>query len=335
MTFAAVPSQDGGFIGIWRRQMKITPDTRLKDIYGLNEFAGFAQYVIWGANDDITLRDLNRRSPDWIAQDMADGFQHLLDTGARFTRLYSDAERSADPALDKVMLFEFTLDKPAPFVVLCAGGAYMGVASMVEAFPSAKRFNELGYAAFVLQYRAGDDGGREKPLDDLARAVKYVLDNAERLSVIEKGYAVGGFSAGGHLAAAFGTEQLGWGKYGLPSPAAILLSYPVITMGPGGHEGSRRNFLHEKFDEPDAWKRYSPEILATEAYPPSYIWCCEKDREVTPEYNALNMEKRLRCLGVRCMCEVFPGNSHGWGRAGGTPADKWIEHAVKFWESAR
>lgn len=315
--------------------MRITPETKLRELAQIPEFKNFAKYVIWGPSDDTTLRDLNKRSPDWLVQDMADGFQHLLDTGARCIRLYNDAERTADTSLEGVMLFEFPLDKPAPFVVLCAGGAYAGVASMVEAFPSARRFNELGCAAFVLQYRAGVAGGKEKPLDDLARAVKYVLDNSERLNVLQEGYAVGGYSAGGHLAATFGTEQLGWKKYSLPSPAAMLLSYPVITMGPDGHELSRKLYLQEKFDEPDAWKSYSPDLLATPVYPPSYIWHCENDWEVTPEYNAVRMEKSLRAAAVKCIRESFPGKSHGWGRAGGTSADLWIDHAIEFWKSCR
>jgi hypothetical protein len=53
---------------------------------------------------------------------------------------------------------------------------------MVEAFPSARRLNELGYSALVLHYRAGAYAGREKPLDDLACAVRYILNNAQNLA---------------------------------------------------------------------------------------------------------------------------------------------------------
>lgn len=106
-------------------------------------------------------------------------------------------------------------------------------------------------------------------------------------------------------------------------------------MGPDGHELSRRMYLRELFDMSDAWKEYSPELLATPAYPPAYIWHCENDWEVAPEYNALRMEAALRAVGVPCVREVFSGKSHGWGRAGGTAAEHWIENATKLWDKAR
>ena len=43
-------------------------------------------------------------------------------------------------------------------------------------------------------------------------------------------YSLWGSSAGGHLVASFGTDSMGYKKYNLPKPGAIILSYPVISM---------------------------------------------------------------------------------------------------------
>ncbi len=42
-------------------------------------------------------------------------------------------------------------------------------------------------------------------------------------------------------------------------------------------------------------------MLAT----PAYIWHCENDWEVAPEYNALRMVAALITVGVPCVREAF------------------------------
>lgn len=123
--------------------MKITQDTLLKDLFSIKAFTGFRDILFFIGYNGGAIRDLNRHAPYWLTGDIADSFQYLLDTGARYTRLYDENERRADTALKKAILFEFSLEGPAPSAVLRAGGAYASVASMVEAFPSARRFNAL------------------------------------------------------------------------------------------------------------------------------------------------------------------------------------------------
>lgn len=133
--------------------------------------------------------------------------------------------------------------KKHPFAVICPGGGYSMVCSFVEGMPFAKRLNEMGYSAFVVYYRTKDRARFPGPQDDLARAVKEILHRAEEWNLDTRGYSVWGASAGGHLAASFGTESMGYRKYGLPKPAALVLTYPVITMSDLTHPGTRANLL--------------------------------------------------------------------------------------------
>lgn len=114
------------------------------------------------------------------------------------------------------------------------------------------------------------------PMEDLARALGDILNRAEELNLETDGYSIWGSSAGGHLAASFGTEAMGYAKYGLPKPGALVLCYPVVTMGEKTHLGSRNNLLGEA-PEADMIALASVERQITPAYPPTFVWCGDAD----------------------------------------------------------
>ena len=299
----------------------ITTKTRVSEIRALPQFVDCLDYVIgMPRGADMALEDFQKFAPDWLIGGIADGLNFMLENKFGFEEL--DAPGTC--------LFDFSIDDTSPFVLLCAGGAYMGVASFVEAFPTAAALRERGVSCYVMQYRTGPAGGREKPLEDVACALKRIFARGG-----ERPYVICGYSAGGHLAAAFGTEALGWKQYDLPRPQAVWLSYPVITMGADAHPESRDNFLLELRDDPEARARWSIEKQVTASYPPTYIWHCEADAAVDPQYNAIPMEEALRSCGVPVERHGFPGESHDWGRAAGTPAEVWVQEALDFWYNHR
>ncbi len=111
--------------------------------------------------------------------------------------------------------------------------------SITEGFPIAKYANELGFNVVVVNYRVSVDCLLNKSLDDLANTIKYMFENTEEFNIIKDDYLVVGFSAGGHLVSTYGTKHIGYESYNLKKPAALILSYPVITMGDLTHEGPR------------------------------------------------------------------------------------------------
>ena len=133
-----------------------------------------------------------------------------------------------------------------PFALICPGGGYRFVMSCIEGEPYARALNEKGYTAFVLRYRTRKKGRFPAPQQDIARGVREILENAEKYEVQKEGYSVWGSSAGGHLAAGFGTKEYGYLHFGLPKPGVLILCYPVITMGKQTHPGSADNLLGKK-----------------------------------------------------------------------------------------
>lgn len=222
--------------------------------------------------------------------------------------------------------------KKHPFAILCPGGGYHMVCNFIEGKPIAQKLNEMGISAFILYYSVKKKARFPAPMDDLARAVKEVLDRADEYKVDTAHYSVWGGSAGGHLAASFGTDNIGYRKYALPKPGALILSYPVITMMDSlTHQGSR-DWLLGKGASQQQKEQLSIERHITKAYPPTYVWCGNAD-DVVPVENTRMLASALEHAGVPFQCDIFPGAGHGIGPGTGTSAEGWIEKAVNFWYS--
>lgn len=221
----------------------------------------------------------------------------------------------------------------APFALLCPGGGYACVMSSIEGIPYAKALNEQGYTAFVLRYRVRQKGRFPAPMLDIARAVQHIADNAEKYHVQMEGYSVWGSSAGGHLAGCFGTKTLGYEKYHLPRPSALVLCYPVVTMGEATHAGSCMNLLGE---QPSAKlvERTSLERQITSSYPPTYLWNSAEDAEVAPT-NSQMLDDALCAANVHHQYHCYDTGKHGCGLAQGTPCEGWFAEALAFWDACR
>lgn len=267
--------------------------------------------------------------PGWNGTNIASGFERLYTLCSKghkvFYPLYTAEECRQNPALSKAAMFHFPGKPGAPFVMVAPGGGYEMVCSMFEGFPLANTLNQMGYHTFVVNYRVSRDALAPNPQDDLAAAVRYVLDHADDLGVSPDGYAVAGFSAGGHLAGSFGTKSRGWQHYGLPCPAVLFLGYPVITMGEHTHQDSRKNLLGSHWTQEDVQK-WSLELQADGDMPPVYLWQYDADKVVSINNSKL-LYARLKECGVPCEYEVFHGTLHGCGK----DAEGWLNRAVAFW----
>ena len=223
--------------------------------------------------------------------------------------------------------------KKHPFALICPGGGYEMVCSFVEGAPYAKRLNALGYSAFVLYYRCGEKAHYSAPQDDLAKALRDILGRAEELNIEAKGYSVWGSSAGGHLAATFGTEALGYAHYKLPKPATLVLTYPVVTMEDYTHEGSRKNLLGGSPSRKEI-DLFSVEKQINADYPPTFLWCGGADRTVDPK-NSRQLAQVLQQNGVPFLFKEYPGVDHGVGLGTGRVCEPWFDNAVEFWRGQR
>lgn len=218
--------------------------------------------------------------------------------------------------------------KTHPFAVICPGGAYHMVCSYVEGVPFAKALNRRGYHAFVVYYRTDEKARYPHPQQDLQRAFKEILAHAEEWRLETEGWSLWGSSAGGHLAASFCAEE-----GDTPKPAALVLIYPVVTMGEHTHVQSRENLLGKEPD-PQMIERLSVEKHISSGFPPTFLWNGNADTLVDP-INSRMLETALERAGIPHLAEEYEGIEHGAGLALGTNAEPWFEHAVAFWEQQR
>ncbi|MBQ9968783.1 MAG: alpha/beta hydrolase [Oscillospiraceae bacterium] len=275
--------------------------------------------------DGLTIGQIADIDPNWNDPSMLEGMQVFAQYAVK-PGFYHDVYKGTDLE-GETALMAMPVPNARRFVVICAGGGYGSCCTMVEAFPLVKPLLEAGISAFVFHYRVGAAAHYPNPMDDLAAAVKYIFKNFD----VSEDYGVMGFSAGGHLAATFGTESIGWKKYGLPRPSVMFLGYPVISLvAEYCHGGSRKNLLQEDDGNEALIERYSVDKQATETYPPTFLWQCKGDKSV-PIASTQLMDKKLTELGVKHIYEVFDAVGHSWGLGTGTLAEGWLDRAIKFW----
>jgi acetyl esterase/lipase len=207
-------------------------------------------------------------------------------------------------------------------VIVCPGGAYSRLAPH-EGEPVAQWLNSIGIKAFVLKYRLGPNGYHHPAmLQDAQRAVRYVRAHAADYGIDPHRIGILGFSAGGHVASSAGTHVAGADPASSDPlervssrPDLMVLIYPVITMGPLGHAGSRENLLGKNPPQ-NLIDLMSNEEQVTKDTPPAFLVHGENDKTV-PVENSLMFAEALRRAGVGFELHVFeksPGHGFGLGQ---------------------
>ena len=197
-------------------------------------------------------------------------------------------------------------------LVLCPGGGYE-YCSIREGAPVARAFARHGIETFVLDYDCANAPLGTRPLHALSAAVAWVRQHAAQYGVDENRIAVGGFSAGAHLA---GTLAAVWNRpdwfgadtdLALHRPYAAVLCYPVVTAGEYAHRGS---FVQLAGADEHRQQAFSLETLVDADMPPVFLWHTLKDGSV-PVENTLLLEAALRRAGVSHELHLFPHGVHG------------------------
>ncbi len=227
-------------------------------------------------------------------------------------------------------------------IVVCPGGGYGGLAAH-EGPDYALYLRKHGVAAFVLKYRLGSHGYRHpRMLEDAQRAIRLVRSRAAEWKIDARRVGIMGSSAGGHLASTAVTH-FDAGKADATDPIERessrpdlgILCYPVISMGPLTHGGSKKNLLG---DNPDAAlvELLSNEKQVTKETPPCFLWHTQEDQAVKVE-NSLEFAAALQRSGVAYDLHVYQKGRHGIGLADKAPftnAHPWAKDLV-FWLKAQ
>lgn len=194
--------------------------------------------------------------------------------------------------------------KTRPALIVCPGGGYDHL-SPREGEAPAMAFFAAGYNVFILQYSLGERAKDCLPLQQLAGTMAHVRAHADQWHIRPDCIAAMGFSAGGHLVSTLGAR---WQELSEETrPDALILCYPVITMGAFTHPGTRKLVTGG-----DSGKRewFSNEKHITSSFPPSFIWGTVDDASV-PMENSLLLVSALRRAGVPFEYHLFAHGAHG------------------------
>ena len=310
------------------------------EIASLPVFANF-EYLIGEENPAMapmvnaaTIESVCQMIPVWDSASLTEGIEYLYERAQEkqiLFDIYDEDGKTPENAATGIACFTVPGDEKVPYVVILAGGSYRHCCKIQEGFPVAKRLNEMGIAAFVVQYRTGKVFEFDGAMEDVAQGIRFIRENADELNVNPDDYAVMGYSAGGHIAALWGTNHLGFKAHDLPAPGALLLGYPVVTLEPLSHYKEKLTDIAVKDWSPEAMSYCSVMEHADADYPRTFVFAFEDDNTVPKPASGKVLCDYLDKAGIENVCQLFPGELHGTGLSDHTIAKGWLNDAVDFW----
>ncbi len=206
-----------------------------------------------------------------------------------------------------------------PAILILPGGGY-SMCSNREAEPIAMQILSMGYNAFVLRYSLKEASIFPQPLNDVDEAMELIVKNAEEWQTDPDKIAVCGFSAGGHLAAAFGTM-------GKIRPAGMILGYPCIT----DDICNKYKVLYNNNNLP------LPIDHIDDKTPPAFIFAASDDT-IVPVCSSLEFANALSKNKTPFELHIYSSGGHGFSTADYVTIDNieelncssWLCH-VKTW----
>ncbi|KAI0053255.1 alpha/beta-hydrolase [Auriscalpium vulgare] len=189
---------------------------------------------------------------------------------------------------------------------------------------------ELQVVTVNVEYRSAPEHTFPSPWDDGFAAVKWVASNAASISVsLDKGFIIGGMSAGGNLAATIAHLARDDPFFSDKPLTGSYLAIPAIVHGDAYPEKFKDQLLsmEQNKDAPNinrdfvrfCWDtvkaspedpKMSPLLYPSHAgLPPTYFQICGLD---ILRDEGLLYERELRDVGNRTKLDVYPGLPHGF-----------------------
>jgi acetyl esterase/lipase len=234
---------------------------------------------------------------------------------------------SPNQVLD-IYLPEQPSDKPLPLMIWIHGGAWMAGS---QANPPVLFLVNKGFAVASIQYRFSSQARWPAQAHDCKAAVRFLRANAAKYNFDPDRFAVGGDSAGGHLAAFVGTSGDVKDIEGeLGNPGASSRVHAVVDwFGPtdltlmAQQSGPRSMIQHDSPNSPESVLLGGPvqerKELASTANPLTYI---DKDDppflimhgdndQLVPLGQSEILAEALKKAGVDATFKTLPGAGHG------------------------
>lgn len=274
----------------------------------IKEFSKFILPLELGYNPSSKLKDIDYLLPyhsNIKVKTTLNSINYIINESEKgekiFYKIYSDKEINLDKSKENTGIFFFKGNKNAPFAIISAGGGFLYVGSIHEGFPYAIELNKMGYNAFVLQYRVGD--GR-KAIQDLARAILYIIENKDLFEIDINNYSLWGSSAGARMVAAIGSREfISLERKNYLKPNTLVMLYTGLTT----------------FSLND---------------PPTFMVVGEKDNIANPKV-VENRANEMKKANLKVEFHKYKNVGHGFGLGIDTSAENWIGSAEKFWREQR
>lgn len=201
-------------------------------------------------------------------------------------------------------------------VIVFPGGGYRMLTLGREGFEVAEWLSDLGYTAFVLQYRVPHN--REAALQDAQRAVRLVRSLQDRWSIDPGKIGLLGFSAGGSLSARLSTRY------------DEALYSPVDTQDAVSARPDFTALIYPAYLDEGPGATLSPELILDQSTPPMFLYVSADDRFCR---SSLVMGRALLDNKTSFELHVMPEGGHGYGMRSGNPAAEAWPKLCEVWLS--
>ncbi len=226
-----------------------------------------------------------------------------------------------------IYLPEKPSDKPLPLMIWIHGGAWMAGS---QANPPVLYLVKKGFAVASIQYRFSKDAIWPAQSYDCKAAIRFLRANAAKYNFDPDRFAVGGDSAGGHLAAFIGTSgdvkemegDLGNTNVSSRVQAAIDWFGPTDLLAMGDQAGPNSMIKHNDANAPEALlvggpvqekkdlaKTANPLTYIDKHDPPFLIMHGDND-QLVPLAQSTMLAKALIDAGVEVTMKTIPGAGH-------------------------
>ncbi|MDW5288768.1 alpha/beta hydrolase [Formosa sp. PL04] len=220
-----------------------------------------------------------------------------------------DVSRITDITNPAIVVFEpaANSNNSGVGVIVCPGGGYRILAIDKEGYEIAKWLNELGYTAFVLQYRVPNN--QLGALNDIQRAIRVVRSRADHYDLNPQKIGAIGFSAGGSLVARAST-QFTKDSYTKTDAIDTLSSKPNFSM-----------LVYPAYLDKGEDRSITPELELSTGVPPFFIFGTSDDQHGN---SSLVFTQALRDYQIPVELHMMQNGGHGYGmRPGNISAITW------------
>ena len=237
-------------------------------------------------------------------------FISLTSYGQKNYTRFEEIYKQIDSVKLKMVIYHpenFRQTEKYPTIVFFFGGGWIS-RSFDQFIPFAIHCASKGMIAVLADYRVGkwEKTTPFESLKDAKSAIRYLRQNAAKLSIDTNMIIASGGSAGGHLAAAcFTNETVNEAGEDLnvsSKPNALVLFNAVI-------DNSKAGYGYERIGE--RYLEFSPLHNIRKGFPPTVFFLGTKDKLI-PVATAETFKQKIEGVGGICTLHLYENQEHGF-----------------------